>query len=83
VGRAARVVAETVDTFADAGFTYRTRFVQMDWLGGSPQAPEPAKCASWQWHTWEQLPEPLFPTLVSLRRSGFHPSDATLVETCD
>jgi 8-oxo-dGTP pyrophosphatase MutT (NUDIX family) len=83
VGSAPRVVAETVDTFADAGLTYRTRFVQMDWLDGTPQAREPAKCADWQWHVWEQLPKPLFPTLVSLRRSGFHPGDAALVETCD
>src|ERR1041385_7105246 len=65
VGTAARVVAETVDTFEDAGLTYRTRFVQMKWLNGTPQAREPAMCADWQWHAWDQLPDPLFPTLVS------------------
>jgi ADP-ribose pyrophosphatase YjhB (NUDIX family) len=83
VGNAPLVVAETVNTFEDVGLTYRTRFVQMDWMDGTPQAREPAKCADWQWHRWDELPGPLFPTLISLRRSGFHPDDAALVETCD
>ena len=42
-GSNARVVAETLDTFADSGVTYRSRFVQMEWRGGKPEALEPSK----------------------------------------
>lgn len=76
-GSDARVVAETLDTFADSGVTYRSRFVQMEWRGGVPKALEPAKCEGWEWHEWKVLPHPLFLPLVSLRASGFSPARRT------
>ncbi len=45
---------------------YVTLFVFVDQFKGEPQLLEPDKCNGWQWFPWDSLPEPLFPSLVSL-----------------
>lgn len=63
----------TVDTFPDEGRHYVTLFVVASDAGGEPRRLEPEKCAGWEWHRWEALPEPLFAPLASLRATGFDP----------
>lgn len=61
------------DLFADDARHYVTLFVIATGAAGEPVVKEPEKCAGWQWHDWDALPSPLFPPLLSLRRSGFKP----------
>jgi 8-oxo-dGTP diphosphatase len=66
----------TNDFFAAEGKHYITLFVTARCLTGVPQILEPNKCSSWQWFRWSDLPDPLFPPLASLVRSGYVPHDA-------
>jgi 8-oxo-dGTP diphosphatase len=59
--------------FEDEGRHAVTLFVVAAWAGGEATLREPDKCAAWLWRTWDDLPEPLFPTLEALRRTGFVP----------
>ncbi len=31
-----------------------------DWVAGEPKIMEPEKCAGWEWHGLDKMPEPLF-----------------------
>lgn len=61
------------DVFADEARHYVTVFVIATDTIGEPVVREPAKCLAWRWCAWAALPEPLFPPLASLKRSGFVP----------
>ncbi len=41
---------------------------------GEPRVCEPDKCERWEWHTWDDLPQPLFPSLQTLKETGFRPT---------
>jgi 8-oxo-dGTP diphosphatase len=45
---------------------YLTVFVRVDQFEGEPVLLEPDKCQGWQWFLQNELPEPLFPTILSL-----------------
>jgi 8-oxo-dGTP diphosphatase len=45
---------------------YLTVFVRIDQFEGEPKLLEPDKCQGWQWFSQNELPEPLFPTIISL-----------------
>jgi 8-oxo-dGTP diphosphatase len=45
---------------------YVTLFVFVDFYEGEIEAKEPEKCQAWQWHDWNDLPNPLFPPIRSL-----------------
>ena len=49
-----------------------TLFVYADALDGEVVCREPEKCARWEWHAWDALPEPLFLTLTQLRVTGYN-----------
>jgi 8-oxo-dGTP diphosphatase len=66
----------TVDGFPSEGRHYVTLFVQAFDVTGEPENREPEKCAGWDWFRWDELPEPLFAPLQSLRSLGFTPADA-------
>ncbi len=66
----------TVDSFPSEGRHYVTLFVQAFDVTGEPENREPEKCAGWEWFRWDELPEPLFAPLQSLRSLGFTPADA-------
>ena len=68
----ARRVGESKDLFPK-GLRYRTVFVRVDWAGGEPQLREPAACERWGWFAWDDVPEPLFLPVASLRATGFRP----------
>lgn len=45
---------------------YITLFVFIDSFIGEPALLEPNKCEGWQWFTWDNLPQPLFPSISSV-----------------
>lgn len=45
---------------------YLTVFVYVDRFEGDLQLLEPTKCAGWNWFSWNDLPSPLFPSVISL-----------------
>ncbi len=72
VGAVPRVVGETMDSFP-TGETWRTRWVQMEWVSGDPRVLEPDEVDSWGWYSWDRLPAPLFLPMASLVATGFDP----------
>jgi 8-oxo-dGTP diphosphatase len=72
VGAVPRVVGETVDSFPN-GDTWRTCWVQMEWVSGEPEVLEPDEVDSWGWYSWDRLPAPLFLPMASLVATGFDP----------
>jgi 8-oxo-dGTP diphosphatase len=72
LGAVPRVVGETLDSFAD-GQTWRTRWVQMEWVSGEAEELEPDEVTGWGWYTWDRLPAPLFLPMASLVANGFDP----------
>ncbi|KAK9091123.1 hypothetical protein Sjap_024300 [Stephania japonica] len=41
-----------------------------------PQNLEPEKCEGWEWHSWDDLPRPLYGNLEKLAKTGFNPFTA-------
>lgn len=68
----------TVDNFLVDGAHYVTLFVEAVDVVGDPETREPEKCAGWEWFRWDDLPEPLFQPLRSLRELGFVPAGVSL-----
>ena len=52
---------------------YVTLFMIVDEFEGKLETREPSKCEGWQWHIWEDLPEPLFSSISSLRKENPQP----------
>jgi ADP-ribose pyrophosphatase YjhB (NUDIX family) len=68
-----RVIAETVDGFAESRLVYRSFFVEMGNAAGEPVAGEPEKTQRWCWYDWDELPRPLFTPVSSLVATGYRP----------
>jgi 8-oxo-dGTP diphosphatase len=65
----------TSNVFAAEQKHYVTLFVIAQAGDGEPEAREPDKCSGWSWVRWSEFPEPLFPSLETLRSTGFVPAD--------
>lgn len=63
----------TNNVFKDEAKHYVTLFVVAHSIAGEPEAREPTKCLRWDWYRWSEFPQPLFPSLETLRRTGFMP----------
>lgn len=61
----------TNDHFVDDHKHYVTIWMLSDWESGEVRNMEPNKCTAQSWHTFDDLPEPLFFTLNQLRDSEF------------
>lgn len=64
-------VAITNDFFAEEDKHYVTLFMQAKRFTGELKRNEPNKCLSWQWFDWNDLPSPLFTSLINLKKQGF------------
>jgi len=67
-----RLAAVTNDIFGE-GKHYITLFMLSEWGSGEPRAMEPEKAESWNWFSWDNLPEPLFLPMQNLLKQGFRP----------
>lgn len=52
---------------------YVTLFMVVDQFEGTLQIKEPEKCEGWEWQSWDQLPEPLFAPIISLKKQNIRP----------
>ena len=66
-----RFGAVTNDHFIDENKHYVTIWMLSDWESGELKNMEPEKCSAQQWHTFDDLPEPLFLTFDQLFASEF------------
>lgn len=55
-----RHLATTNDLMPDETKHYITIWMEADWASGKPRAMEPGKVEQLEWHTFQDLPEPLF-----------------------
>lgn len=66
-----RFGAITNDHFADEGKHYVTIWMLSNWSGGIERITEPDKCTAQAWHTFADLPQPLFHSWNQLVPSEF------------
>jgi 8-oxo-dGTP diphosphatase len=66
-----RFGAVTNDYFKEEGKHYVTIWVLSDWLRGKETITEPDKSSDLAWHTFNDLPEPLFLPWQELLKSQF------------
>lgn len=66
-----RFGAVTNDFFADEGKHYVTIWMLSDWEFGEVKNMEPEKCTAQEWHTFNDLPAPLFLPWNQLFKSEF------------
>jgi len=66
-----RFGAVTNDHFVDEGKHYVTIWMLSEWKSGELKNMEPEKCTHQSWHTFENLPEPLFFAWKQLFKSEF------------
>lgn len=69
-----RFGAVTNDLFASENKHYVTIWMLSDWKSGDVQNMEPEKCTAQEWHTFDDLPSPLFHTWKQLFASEFFDS---------
>lgn len=60
----------TNDFFSAEQKHYVTLFMLTSDISGMPEVLEPEKCEGWQWFSPDQLPDPLFAPLETLRQQG-------------
>ena len=56
----------------DGNKHYITIFMIVDKFEGHLENKEPHKCEKWEWHPWDDLPDPLFDPVHSLKKLNFH-----------
>lgn len=66
-----RFGAVTNDLFIDENKHYVTIWMLSDWKSGEVKNMEPEKCTAQEWHTFDDLPIPLFHTWNQLFESEF------------
>jgi 8-oxo-dGTP diphosphatase len=66
-----RFGAVTNDNFVDEGKHYVTMWMLSDWQSGTEHITEPDKCLAQEWHTFDDLPSPLFLPWNQLLSSEF------------
>lgn len=70
-----RFAVFTNDIFVKDKRHYITLHFVCRYKEGEPKVMEPEKCEEWCWFAWDELPKPLFPSIVNLQRQGFDPFD--------
>lgn len=65
-----RVLTAVSDLIGDRH--YVTVFLRANYIDGEAQVLEPEKCSEWHWFTWDELPEPLFPSIISLLKQSIN-----------
>jgi 8-oxo-dGTP diphosphatase len=68
-----RFVTATNDLFKEENKHYVTLFYEADLASGEVSLLEPLKCEEWKWFSWENLPESIFPTLITLKKAHYSP----------
>lgn len=67
--RVLSAVSDVID-----GKHYITVFlVAENMAGGEARIMEPEKCGGWEWFEWDALPQPLFPSIISLLARNVSP----------
>lgn len=66
-----RFGAVTNDHFIDENKHHVTIWMLSDWESGEVKNMEPQKCTAQAWHTFDDLPKPLFLTWTQLFKSEF------------
>jgi 8-oxo-dGTP diphosphatase len=66
-----RFGAVTNDHFVDEDKHYVTIWMLSDWDGGQERIMEPNKCLKQEWHTFDDLPSPLFLPWEQFLKSEF------------
>ena len=66
-----RFGAVTNDHFESENKHYVTIWMLSDWKSGQERITEPHKCTAQAWHTFDDLPAPLFLTLENLFKTEF------------
>lgn len=67
-----RFGAVTNDHFKSDQKHYVTIWMLSDWSAGTEEITEPDKCLAQQWHTFADLPSPLFAPWEQLQASDFY-----------
>lgn len=75
-----RFGAVTNDIFENEGKHCVTVWMLSDWVSGEPTIMEPEKCLEQQWSSFDNLPEPLFPSWHQLLPSQFYDSIAREID---
>lgn len=65
-----RVITAVSDLIGDRH--YVTVYLRADYIDGEARVMEPEKCAEWQWCSWDELPQPLFPSINSLLKQAIN-----------
>jgi 8-oxo-dGTP diphosphatase len=73
IAESMRLGPYTNDVFVAETRHSLTCFVVATVRAGVAERREPDKCAGWEWHGWDALPDPLFQPLATLRSTGFDP----------
>jgi 8-oxo-dGTP diphosphatase len=68
-----RFVTATNDVFVEEDKHYITVYMLADYDSGEIKNMEPYKLESWEWFTWDNLPQPLFLPIEHLIATGFRP----------
>jgi 8-oxo-dGTP diphosphatase len=63
----------TNDIMEKEGRHYITVFIIADYDAGEVRIMEPEKCEKWEWHNWNDLPDPLFVPQQNLVKQKFNP----------
>ena len=58
---------------------YLTIFIFVEEFTGDLSCKEPDKCEGWHWMSWDDMPEPLFPAIQSLKKL-FHPNSENVFQ---
>ncbi|MBT6253624.1 NUDIX domain-containing protein [Candidatus Uhrbacteria bacterium] len=74
---ARRVQQYTNDVFTEKNRHYITLWVIGECVG-DPKVTEPDKCLGWEWHEWDNLPDPVFLPIENLKIQGYHPIESQI-----
>lgn len=77
-----KVLSWSFDSFPEKKANYITLFVEAEYAFGAAKVMEPNKCESWQWFAKDQLPEPLFPPVLTLLRLQLAPPNDFVLRLC-
>jgi 8-oxo-dGTP diphosphatase len=63
----------TNDIFEKEKKHYVTLIMLSDYESGDLKVLEPDKCESWEWFSWDNLPQPFFIPIQHLIKEGYNP----------
>jgi 8-oxo-dGTP diphosphatase len=68
----------TNDIFQEEKKHYITIVMIADFDKGDVKVMEPEKCEKWDWFHWDNLPSPLFVSILNQQKKGFNPFTPSL-----